>query len=104
MLRSGAIGFALTRDPLERAVSAYYSKMACDTGDAADQYVVPACILLDHSYSHVIAKPAPCLGPALRAIASHEKQLCPLIGMISTRFSAQRGSNSAAHASSAQGC
>lgn len=36
MLRSAAIGFALTRDPLERAVSAYYSKMACDTGDAAD--------------------------------------------------------------------
>ena len=28
--------FALTRDPLERAISAYYSKMACDTGDAAD--------------------------------------------------------------------
>ena len=42
MLRSAAIGFALTRDPLERAVSAYYSKMACDTGDAADQYVACA--------------------------------------------------------------
>ena len=28
--------FALTRDPLERAQSAYYSKVACDTGDAAD--------------------------------------------------------------------
>ena len=28
--------FALTRDPLERALSSYYSKIACDTGDAAD--------------------------------------------------------------------
>ena len=28
--------FAFIRDPLERAVSAYYSKMACGTGDAAD--------------------------------------------------------------------
>ena len=28
--------FALTRDPLERALSAYYSKVACDTGDKGD--------------------------------------------------------------------
>ena len=28
--------FALTRDPLERALSAYYSKIACETGDAGD--------------------------------------------------------------------
>ena len=28
--------FALTRDPLERALSAYYSKVACGTGDASD--------------------------------------------------------------------
>ena len=28
--------FALTRDPLERAESSYYSKIACGTGDAAD--------------------------------------------------------------------
>jgi hypothetical protein len=50
MLRSAAIGFALTRDPLERAVSAYYSKMACDTGDAADQYVcLRASCLITHT-------------------------------------------------------
>ena len=28
--------FALMRDPIERAISAYYSKVACGTGDAAD--------------------------------------------------------------------
>ena len=28
--------FALTRDPLERAISSYYSKVACGTGDTAD--------------------------------------------------------------------
>jgi hypothetical protein len=28
--------FALTRDPLERGMSAYYSKVACGTGDADD--------------------------------------------------------------------
>lgn len=86
--------FALTRDPLERAVSAYYSKVACGTGDGPDhrgaiRQLLRQAPVAAANVSVDLEAAIPCIGAAEWAGLLLEARAGPQRWAINAHFMAQ---------------